>query len=396
MNDKIKRMMIYNCIVSIITLMVLIGFSIIFLREGYIQTGPRILSFQILILLWCSLHFFFIIRNLRNAYRRLSTKYEASEEINESITNNNPCGILILNKDRIIEYVNPTTERMMQSKSIIGNNLLEFEVIRDKNIHKCIDKAFLGQPSKLINEHYITHLSKEHKVFNINFSPIKSKHSKKIERIVIIANDITQEALLKDEMEATNISTFRALARLVDARDSYTGMHSTNVMKYTEMICDGLLIEEEEKEKIMISANLHDIGKIGIDDSILKKDGKLTNEEYRKMKLHPVIGASIIGDIKGFEEISTIIKYHHERYDGEGYPIGLKGEEIPLGSQIIAIADAFDAITTNRIYRKSLGYVAAIDILKYEKGKQFNSELVDVFIRELEKNHMQDYIDSAG
>ncbi|MPN19721.1 Cyclic di-GMP phosphodiesterase response regulator RpfG [bioreactor metagenome] len=173
-------------------------------------------------------------------------------------------------------------------------------------------------------------------------------------------------------------------------------MHSTNVMKYTEMICHGILMEEEEKDKIMISSNLHDIGKIGIDDSILKKDGKLTDEEYRKMKLHPVIGASIIGDINGFEEISTIIKYHHERYDGKGYPSGLKGEEIPLGSQIIAIADAFDAITTNRVYRKSLGYVTAIDILKYEKGKQFNSELVDIFIRELEKNHMQNHIDNVG
>ncbi|MBU3161747.1 HD-GYP domain-containing protein [Clostridium frigoris] len=191
---------------------------------------------------------------------------------------------------------------------------------------------------------------------------------------------------IETTLENAYLSGFEAMAALVDAKDFYTGEHSKNVSKYVSMICNNLNCGKNKKDiknKVRIAATFHDLGKIGVPDIILKNPGKLSDSEYAIMKSHPVIGANVIAKIDGFTEISTIIRHHHERWDGNGYPDGLKGNEIPFGSQIISIADTFDAITSDRVYRKGLNKTIALKILIEEKGKQFNPELVDIFIKSI-------------
>jgi len=193
---------------------------------------------------------------------------------------------------------------------------------------------------------------------------------------------------IKMKLENAYLSGFEAMAALVDAKDFYTGEHSKKVSKYVCIICDILgsdIYKKENIDKIKIAATFHDLGKIGVPDTILKKSGKLSDSEYEIMKTHPVIGANVIGKIEGFSEISTIIRHHHERWDGTGYPDGLKGNEIPFGSQIISIADTFDAITSDRVYRKGQSKDIALKILIKEKEKQFNPKLVDIFINSINK-----------
>lgn len=140
----------------------------------------------------------------------------------------------------------------------------------------------------------------------------------------------------------------------LEARDPYTSHHSSRVAEMTEKICDLLNLAEEEKETYHIAAHLHDIGKIGIRDSVLLKEGKLSDEEWEIMKSHSVQGYNILKNVKSFEEVAKIVRSHHERFDGKGYPDGLKGEEIPLGARIIAVADSIDAMISDRPYRKGL------------------------------------------
>ncbi len=140
----------------------------------------------------------------------------------------------------------------------------------------------------------------------------------------------------------------------LEARDPYTSHHSSRVAEMTETICELMDLDEEEKEIYHIAAHLHDIGKIGIRDSVLLKEGKLDDEEWEIMKSHSEQGYNILMNAKSFEVVADVVRSHHERYDGKGYPDGLKGENIPLGARIIAIADSIDAMISDRPYRKGM------------------------------------------
>lgn len=143
------------------------------------------------------------------------------------------------------------------------------------------------------------------------------------------------------------------IAGALDAKDSYTAGHSQRVSELALLVCELMQLTPEETERIHIAAHLHDIGKIGIRDAVLNKEGKLTEEEWLEMRRHPQIGAEILNRSSHLSELKDIVLYHHERYDGRGYPKGLKGKEIPLGSRIIAICDSIDAMTSNRSYRRA-------------------------------------------
>jgi putative nucleotidyltransferase with HDIG domain len=180
-----------------------------------------------------------------------------------------------------------------------------------------------------------------------------------------------------------------SLAKALEARDPYTEGHSQRVTNYALIMADKLGWGDELKEKLNSAALLHDLGKIGIPDSILHKKGALTDEEYDFIKKHEVISIKILEPLKEIKEVLPWILYHHERWDGTGYPHGLGGNSIPLGAQIIALADTFDAITTGRDYKKSLSVEEALnEIIKF-KGVQFNPQLVDVFVEAIRINHPQ-------
>jgi len=182
------------------------------------------------------------------------------------------------------------------------------------------------------------------------------------------------------EMERVTIQAIMTVANTVDAKDDYTKGHSMRVAAYSELLAQRLGWSEEEIQNIYYVAMLHDVGKIGVPDAVLNKPFKLTDVEFRLIKGHTLMGAEILNDFKMFPNISVGAKYHHERYDGKGYPEGLKGESIPLVARVIGLVDSYDAMTSNRVYRKRLNDDIVMQELEKGKGSQWDPELVDIFV----------------
>ncbi len=171
-----------------------------------------------------------------------------------------------------------------------------------------------------------------------------------------------------------------ALSSLIDMKDSYTEGHSNRVRNLSRNFSEYLHLPAEEVEKISVAGELHDIGKIGIPDSILKKTEKINDREYEIIKFHPKLGAESIRSIHGFEAIAKIILHHHEKYDGTGYPNRLKGDEIPLGSRVLSIVDAYDAMFHGRAYRKPYTKEQVLEIIRQAGDKQFDPSLSKEFL----------------
>jgi HD-GYP domain-containing protein (c-di-GMP phosphodiesterase class II) len=178
----------------------------------------------------------------------------------------------------------------------------------------------------------------------------------------------------------------QGLTGAVAAKDLYTEGHLQRVSAFAVEVASRLGLSEPERDQIHIASVLHDLGKIGIPEQTLNKAGRLSAEEAQQMHRHPDIGARILADIEGFAEASALVRHHQERYDGQrdgefpGYPLGLSGEQIPLGARIIAVVDAFDAMTTDRPYRAAMQPPTAVAILRGERGRQFDPRVVDVFL----------------
>jgi putative nucleotidyltransferase with HDIG domain len=187
-------------------------------------------------------------------------------------------------------------------------------------------------------------------------------------------------------LEKTHFETIMAFSEALEARDQYTAGHSRRVMEYSKSIGQRMKMDKQDIEDLKRSALLHDIGKIGIPDMVLKKQTKLTGEEYAIIKSHPETGAAILKYIKSFKDLVPAVYHHHEQFDGEGYPKGVKGKDIPLHARIIAIADTFDAMTSNRAYRKALSFRTALSELERNKGIQFDPDIADIFIEILQES----------
>ena len=171
-------------------------------------------------------------------------------------------------------------------------------------------------------------------------------------------------------------------------RDKYTKGHSERVTHLALQIAEKFGLDEQDKYVLKYGGYLHDVGKIGIPDRILLKPGPLTEEEWVIMKQHPLKGFSMLSDLDFSSQLKPIILYHHERYDGKGYPVGLKGEEIPFVARIAGVADAFDAMTSDRPYRKAMDIKTAMEEIKTQAGKQFCPKVASVFLECLEKNFL--------
>jgi len=179
-----------------------------------------------------------------------------------------------------------------------------------------------------------------------------------------------------------------ALVTAVDNKDRYTLRHSEDVLKYSLEIARSLGLDEETQKTLKTAALLHDVGKIGVPDSILRKPGKLTDAEAAAIRHHALMGSVIVAAVPGLEDTLDAIRHHHERWDGNGYPFGLKGEETPLLARIMAVADAFSAMTTDRPYRKGMDPRKAIAILQEGAGIQWDHRCVHAFLekrKELEQ-----------
>lgn len=185
------------------------------------------------------------------------------------------------------------------------------------------------------------------------------------------------------------ISSIRAFAAAIDAKDPYTRGHSERVARYSRAISHYLGLPKDIQERVWISAVLHDVGKIGVEDKVLLKMGRLTDEEFDKMKMHPVIGADIVEPIHELREMLPGIRWHHEAWNGSGYPDNLQGEQIPLMARIIGVADTFDAITTNRPYQKASPPEYALQTIKKLTGTKFDAKIVTAFLLAWEAGHIK-------
>jgi len=241
-------------------------------------------------------------------------------------------------------------------------------------------KSFISVPLKVRN--------KVIGVLNVNREKEGEKFGERDLRLLqLLAGQaaITIENIeLYQNLQRLYLETMQTLAKAIDAKDAYTREHADRAGHYAKLVAEELHLPKSMVKHIEYAAMMHDVGKIGIKEEILLKASKLTNAERDEIRKHPLIGEKIIAPIEFLAPIAPLILYHHEWFDGTGYGEGLLGEEIPIGARIVAVIDAFDAMTSDRPYRKSLSYDVAIDELKKGSGTQFDPKIVNAFLKVLE------------
>ena len=210
--------------------------------------------------------------------------------------------------------------------------------------------------------------------------------SKPVSASIMRARIRTHLSLVQaDILRATRLQVIQRLGRAAEYKDNETGLHVMRMSHYAQVIALAYGFSSQQAEDLLHAAPMHDIGKIGIADSILLKPGKLTADEYREMQKHPLIGAEIIGDCDSelLKMAKTVALYHHEKWDGTGYPHGLAGDAIPVEARIVAICDVFDALTSARPYKKAWSIEDTLTFLREQKGKHFEPLLVDLLEQQL-------------
>ncbi len=272
-----------------------------------------------------------------------------------------------------------------EGESILCENIeTDTRFLKESN-EKYTSKSFVSVPLKIQNRVI--------GILNINNKESKQKFDEKdLKLLTILAEQSArtiENAELYKHMQDTYLGTIQTLARAIDAKDPYTKGHSDRVTRYAVKIAREMSLSESAIRNIEYSALIHDIGKIGIQESILTKKGGLSGTEYEIVKMHPLIGESIITPVKFLNGIAPLILYHHERFDGKGYLEGLRGEAIPLGARVISVADAFDAMTSDRPYRKALTRKKAREELEKESGKKFDPRVVEAFLRLLDRGELE-------
>ncbi|MBD3391202.1 MAG: response regulator [Chitinivibrionales bacterium] len=193
-----------------------------------------------------------------------------------------------------------------------------------------------------------------------------------------------ENARLYHSIRDNYLKTVRGFALAVEAKDQYTHGHSEKVMEFTVVLAEKLGLSAQEIDQIKYAGLLHDIGKIGVSENILNKPGRLTDDEFAEIKKHPDLGARIISDVPFLKSLVPLIRHHHEFFDGSGYPDRIAHDEIPYGARILCVADSFEAMTSNRPYRKAMPRDMASEILTKEKGRQFDPHVVDAFLELLQ------------
>lgn len=221
--------------------------------------------------------------------------------------------------------------------------------------------------------------------FDGSFSEEDTRFLENIANILTIA---LQKIVLFEKLNNQFFQVCEALADAIGKKDKYTGGHTKRVSFFSEMIGKEMGLDFKEMNELKMAAALHDIGKIGIEDKILKKDKPLTDEEFEEMKNHPMYGYEILKKVEGLESVVDGMRFHHERPDGKGYPFGLRGEEIPVNARIISVADTFDAMISTRPYRKGLPPMIAFEEIMNNGGTQFCVKVVEAFARGFKKTNM--------
>ena len=277
-----------------------------------------------------------------------------------------------------------------KGQSILVNNKEQFYLPLNIKKQKCQNCPLCSVPFIFVP------LKSDNKVIGLlnvngtnNGQDLTSSNLKLIDLIASQLSLTLGNTRLFQEREETYLEILSSLVAAIDAKDPYSSGHSKRVNYYTKSFCEELNLDEKVKKDINFSALLHDIGKIGVSENILLKPDNLTSEEWQKIKDHPKNGAEIVKHITQFHTLIDGILYHHEHYDGKGYPNKLKGDKIPLAGRIIAFGDTFDALTTNRPYRKGFTASQALSIMNKARASQFDPDLLDIFLRCFKKGKLE-------
>jgi len=269
-----------------------------------------------------------------------------------------------------------------------GKPLVVNDVAKDRRFDKSIDEITGFTTRSIICTPLVVHRKIIGIIEVLNKLNGSDFSEQDLETIMSVASTvgmaIENTKLHQSVLDAYKI-TIKALAAAIDAKDHYTRGHSQRVVEYALLGGTSLSFPREELETLEYAGILHDVGKIGIADSILSKPERLTAEEWEIMLRHPGMGANILKDVPFLEKAKTLILHHHERYDGSGYPGGLKCEDIPIGARLLAVADAFDTMTTDRSYRAAPGVDYALEELSRCSGTQFCPVTVEAFISSLKR-----------
>lgn len=306
-----------------------------------------------------------------------------------------PCPVLVVDTGGILIYLNSASERELgvKKEEVISRSLIETLYQGKKFDRKgryssaLIETLETGCEFSLRVEEIKTTLHVLPKVFLVDTSFLRNRDGGVAGVCAVYHNFLRDRRLLKETVmnRLTTVSeqfeTIYAFAEAIGARDQYTMGHSEKVAEYARLTAEALGLDEKEVDLAYICGIVHDVGKIGVPENILNKPGSLTTDEFKQITSHPEKGATILSHISWLEDVVPVVLAHHERYDGRGYPQGLRGEEIPLLSRILAVADAFDAMTSDRSYRKALPVPVAINELKRNAGGQFDPRVVEAFMR---------------
>ena len=317
--------------------------------------------------------------NLTESIRIVNAYKEA---INESNI------ILRINLERKIIYANEAFYKISgyTKEDLIGKPysfLKHYNLSQEEQAIK-IDTIFSG----IIWKGKISNFKKNGDVFHcdVTMYPLKNNDGEIIEYMGI-RHDITQIEKLHDELEETQREIIYKLGEIGECRSSETGQHVKRVAEYSKLLAEKIELDIKDVNRLFMASPMHDIGKIGIPDSILNKNGKLDSAEWEVMKTHAKIGYEILRTSKReiLQSAAIVSHTHHERWDGSGYPLGLKGEDIHIFGRITAIADVFDALSSERVYKKAWALEDVLKLFNEEKGKHFDPNLIDIFMNNLDE-----------
>lgn len=308
------------------------------------------------------------------------------ERIYDVVLDHAPCEILVTAPDYTVLTANREVERLtgIKRREILGKRCYEVlgagepcagcpvsQTLATKKIHRNRKKQRSDKGKPI----YIEHIA----------VPVLDEAGE-IAWVVEMARDITSAIKLDQKNKRMFLEVVTAMAKLIDSRDQWTGEHSVRTRDIAVAIGRKLKLGQEVLEEIAVAALLHDIGKIGVPEDILKKPGKLTATEFHIIQKHPQIGYDALSGIQPLRRVAEYILYHHENYDGQGYPAHKRGAEIPLVSRILCVADVYEALTADRVYRSAMAVEKALRIMAEERGTKFDPVVFDAFLKVVHKD----------